>query len=128
MLKKKIWYLSFLGPLGLLGFVFKQPLFDVFFGFFVFLGFYRIDERDLATLGRASLITLFVLFWGYFITAAHFLMVIARVPTNADSPLWPAWESNLMTSVGLMAFGNLGLGMVTFTVSYLYLNSRGLKS
>jgi hypothetical protein len=127
MIRNKIWLLSILAPFGLLGMPLHRPALYMLLAFGLFLGLYRIDERDLATLGRAALVSLFVTVFAYMLGAPWFMMVMNRMPKSVSSPAWDVWMGDLISFLGWSVTGIIVVNVGSFLVSYFYLNVRGLN-
>lgn len=127
MFRNKVWLLSALAPFGLLGIPLHQPALYMLFAFALFLGLYRIDERNLAVLGRAALISFFVTIFVYMLGAPWFIMLIDRQPKSVTGPAWDNWLYSLTGFLGGSLVVVLLVSTCSFLASYFYLNARGLK-
>lgn len=127
MIRNRIWLLSVLAPFGLLGIPLHRPALYMLLAFGLFLGLYRIDERDLATLGRAALVSLFVTVFTYMLGAPWFMMVVDRMPKSVSTPAWDIWMGDMISFLGWALTMTITVNIGSFLVSYLYLNARGLS-
>ena len=121
MITHNLRWLTFLGLLGVLGWILKQPLYFALFGFVAFVPLFWYDERTESIFRRAAAVA-FVGGVGVFAaTFAYMGVILGPGSRNIDG-----WDA-----IGLLgrAFVMWGLTnvllLVVFAVSYIYLERKG---
>jgi len=117
----RLRWLTFLGLLGLLGWVLNQPLFYALFGLFVFVPLFWYDERSESVFRRAASISFVVGVVAFAGTFGYLGTIL-----GPGSQKLTGFDRIGVMGTALTLWGlTYGFLLVTFALSYIYLERKG---